>query len=45
MNAVQIEQNSYEMPPRYGFTVAHFLSVADIADRLTSRKRSSAVAF
>jgi hypothetical protein len=26
MNAVQIEQKSYEMPPREGFTVAHFLT-------------------
>ena len=30
MNSVQIEQKSYEMPPREGFTVAHFLTVADI---------------
>ena len=30
MNAVQVEQKSYEMPPRDGFTVAHFLTVADI---------------
>jgi catechol 2,3-dioxygenase-like lactoylglutathione lyase family enzyme len=30
MNAVQIDQDSYEMPPRDGFTVAHFLTVADI---------------
>jgi catechol 2,3-dioxygenase-like lactoylglutathione lyase family enzyme len=30
MNTVQIEQKSYEMPPRDGFTVAHFLTVADI---------------
>src|SRR5271156_2794537 len=30
MNKVQIEQASYEMPPREGFTVAHFLTVADI---------------
>ena len=30
MNSGQIEQNSYEMPPRTGFTVAHFLTVADI---------------
>src|SRR3984957_16964449 len=30
MNSVQIEQESYEMPPRDGFTVAHFLTVADI---------------
>jgi catechol 2,3-dioxygenase-like lactoylglutathione lyase family enzyme len=30
MNAVQVEQRRYEMPPRDGFTVAHFLTVADI---------------
>jgi predicted enzyme related to lactoylglutathione lyase len=27
---VQVGQKSYEMPPRQGFTVAHFLTVADI---------------
>ena len=30
MAAVQIEQKSYEMPPREGISVAHFLTVADI---------------
>ena len=30
MNAVQVEQKSFEMPPREGITVAHFLTVADI---------------
>jgi predicted enzyme related to lactoylglutathione lyase len=30
MSSVQIGQKSYEMPPREGFTVAHFLTVADI---------------
>src|SRR5271154_2119453 len=30
MSGVQIEQKSYEMPPRDEFTVAHFLTVADI---------------
>ncbi len=30
MNAVQVAPKSYEMPPREGFTVAHFLTVADI---------------
>jgi catechol 2,3-dioxygenase-like lactoylglutathione lyase family enzyme len=30
MNSVQIEQKSYEMPPQEGFTVTHFLTVADI---------------
>ena len=30
MTSVQIEQKSYEMPPRNGFTVTHFITVADI---------------
>lgn len=30
MKSVQIEQHSYEMPPRDGFTIAHFIIVADI---------------
>jgi hypothetical protein len=30
MNIVQIGQKSYEMPPRDGFSIAHFLTVADI---------------
>jgi catechol 2,3-dioxygenase-like lactoylglutathione lyase family enzyme len=30
MSNVQIDQKGYEMPPREGFTVAHFLIVADI---------------
>src|SRR5277367_2074061 len=30
MNDVQVEQKSYQMPPRDGFTVAYFLTVADI---------------
>jgi catechol 2,3-dioxygenase-like lactoylglutathione lyase family enzyme len=30
MSSVQIDRNSYEMPPREGFTVAYFLTVADI---------------
>jgi catechol 2,3-dioxygenase-like lactoylglutathione lyase family enzyme len=30
MNSVLIEQNSYEMPPREGISIAHFLTVADI---------------
>ncbi len=28
--SVQIEQNSYEMPPREGISIAQFLTVADI---------------
>ena len=30
MNTVQIDQKSYEMPPREGISIAHFLTVADI---------------
>jgi predicted enzyme related to lactoylglutathione lyase len=30
MNSVRVDQKSYEMPPRDGITVAHFLTVADI---------------
>jgi hypothetical protein len=29
-NTVQVEQKSYEMPPREGISVAYFLTVADI---------------
>src|SRR4051794_8734588 len=30
MDQVQVQQKSYQMPPQDGFTVAHFLTVADI---------------
>jgi catechol 2,3-dioxygenase-like lactoylglutathione lyase family enzyme len=30
MNAVQVENKSYEMPPREGISIAHFLTVTDI---------------
>ena len=30
MTQVQVEQKSYQMPPKDGFTVAHFLAVADV---------------
>jgi hypothetical protein len=30
MNSVQIGHASYEMPPRAGISIAHFLTVADI---------------
>jgi hypothetical protein len=30
MGSVQSEQKSYEMPPREGIGIAHFLTVADI---------------
>src|SRR3954447_10662446 len=29
-DSIQIEQKSYEMPPREGMSIAHFLTVADI---------------
>ena len=29
-NSIQTEQKSYEMPPREGISIAHFLTVADI---------------
>jgi len=30
MSGVQIEEKTYDMPPREGFTVAHFLTVAEV---------------
>ena len=30
MNSLQIEQKRYEMPPKEGISIAHFLTVADI---------------
>src|SRR5579863_3273985 len=30
MNQIQVEQKSYQMPPRDGITVAHFITVTDI---------------
>jgi len=30
MTEIQVERTIYEMPPQKGFTVAHFLTVADI---------------
>jgi hypothetical protein len=30
MSSVQIDQKSYEMPPREGISIAQFLTVADI---------------
>jgi hypothetical protein len=30
MKSVQIDQESYEMPPRGGISIAHFLTVADV---------------
>jgi catechol 2,3-dioxygenase-like lactoylglutathione lyase family enzyme len=30
MDEVQVEQSSFQMPPQEGFTIAHFLTVADM---------------
>src|ERR1700692_3647899 len=30
MNQVQVGQKTYQMPPQEGFSVAHFLTVADV---------------
>jgi predicted enzyme related to lactoylglutathione lyase len=30
MNEVQVEQKGYQMPPREDFSIAHFLTVADV---------------
>jgi len=30
MDAIHVEQKSYEMPPREGISIAHFLTVADV---------------
>ena len=30
MSEVQVDQKTYQMPPKEGFTVAHFLTVADV---------------
>ena len=30
MDEVRVEESSFQMPPRAGFTVAHFLTVADL---------------
>ena len=30
MSEVQVEQKTYQMPPKDGMTIAHFMVVADI---------------
>jgi predicted enzyme related to lactoylglutathione lyase len=30
MSQVQVEQKTYQMPPQDGFSVSHFLAVADV---------------
>ena len=46
MSSVQIEQKSYEMPPKEGISIAHFLTVADVERSARYyAKRSSALGF
>jgi hypothetical protein len=45
MNAVQVDQKSYEMPPREGISIAQFSPSLTSSDRLATTKRSSARAF
>ena len=45
MSSVQIEQKSYEMPPREGISIAHFLTVADIERSAHYYEKSSVLAF
>ena len=45
MSSVQIEQKSYEMPPREGISIAHFLTVADVERSARYYEKSSALAF
>jgi catechol 2,3-dioxygenase-like lactoylglutathione lyase family enzyme len=39
MSPVEVEQKSYQMPPKEGFTVAHFITVADIERSLRFYER------
>ena len=43
--SVHVEQKSYEMPPREGMSIAHFLTVMDIERSARYYERSSALAF
>ena len=40
MDEVRVEDSNYQMPPQEGFTIAHFLTVADLSDPPKSTKRS-----
>jgi hypothetical protein len=42
--SVQIEQKSYEMPPREGMSIAQFLTVSDIERSARYYERSSVLA-
>jgi catechol 2,3-dioxygenase-like lactoylglutathione lyase family enzyme len=39
MSEVQVEQKTYQMPPQDGFSIAHFLTVADIQRSLDFYER------
>jgi predicted enzyme related to lactoylglutathione lyase len=39
MSEVQVEQRSYQMPPKDGITIAHFLTVADVERSLRFYER------
>jgi hypothetical protein len=45
INQVEVEQKSYQMPPQDGFTVAHFITVADVERSARFYETSSEVAF
>ena len=42
MTQVQVGQKTYQMPPQDGFSVAHFITVADVERSARFYKRSSA---
>ena len=39
MSEVQVDQKAYQMPPQDGFSIAHFLTVADIQRSLDFYER------
>ena len=41
MSQVEVDQKTYQMPPQDGFTVAHFLTVADVERSLRFRRSST----
>jgi hypothetical protein len=41
MNQVQVGQNTFQMPPQDGFSVAHFITVTDVGRSARFTKRSS----
>ena len=45
MDSIEVDHSSYEMPPREGMSVAHFLTVADIERSARYYERCLALAF